>query len=220
MACGRGELFGAGNAQLPLPPMLMFDRITSIGQEGGAHGKGHVLAEFDIRPDLWFFPCHFQGDPVRVTIRFSNGAGDPRCSDAAVNDPRGMAVKFYLPDGSRTDLALQTWPVFPAATPEEFHGLMKAQATGEEATAAFLAEHPRRNMWVGVSTAYTIIGERLAPWLADLYLAKTGVSGQQTGKELPRHGSNVFEARDADGDRAGPVAHGFCYAGGLSTSGN
>ncbi|AWN40393.1 3-hydroxyacyl-[acyl-carrier-protein] dehydratase FabA [Methylobacterium durans] len=64
LACGRGELFGAGNAQLPLPPMLMFDRITSIGTEGGAYGKGHVRAEFDIRPDLWFFGCHFQGDPV------------------------------------------------------------------------------------------------------------------------------------------------------------
>ncbi|KAB1072110.1 3-hydroxyacyl-[acyl-carrier-protein] dehydratase FabA [Methylobacterium planeticum] len=64
LACGRGELFGAGNAQLPLPPMLMFDRITSIGTEGGAHGKGHVRAEFDIRPDLWFFGCHFKGDPV------------------------------------------------------------------------------------------------------------------------------------------------------------
>ena len=64
LACGRGELFGAGNAQLPLPPMLMFDRITSIGREGGAHGKGHVTAEFDIRPDLWFFGCHFKGDPV------------------------------------------------------------------------------------------------------------------------------------------------------------
>lgn len=64
LACGRGELFGAGNAQLPSPPMLMFDRITSIGSDGGAHGKGHVLAEFDIRPDLWFFSCHFEGDPV------------------------------------------------------------------------------------------------------------------------------------------------------------
>lgn len=64
LACGRGELFGPGNAQLPLPPMLMFDRITSISDEGGAHGKGHVRAELDIRPDLWFFPCHFQGDPV------------------------------------------------------------------------------------------------------------------------------------------------------------
>ncbi|RZK88192.1 MAG: 3-hydroxyacyl-[acyl-carrier-protein] dehydratase FabA, partial [Methylobacterium sp.] len=64
LACGRGELFGAGNAQLPLPPMLMFDRITEIGAEGGAHGKGLVRAEFDIRPDLWFFSCHFKGDPV------------------------------------------------------------------------------------------------------------------------------------------------------------
>jgi 3-hydroxyacyl-[acyl-carrier protein] dehydratase / trans-2-decenoyl-[acyl-carrier protein] isomerase len=64
LACGRGELFGPGNAQLPLPPMLMFDRITSIGEDGGANGKGHVRAEFDIKPDLWFFPCHFQGDPV------------------------------------------------------------------------------------------------------------------------------------------------------------
>jgi 3-hydroxyacyl-[acyl-carrier protein] dehydratase/trans-2-decenoyl-[acyl-carrier protein] isomerase len=57
-------LFGPGNAQLPLPPMLMFDRITSIGEDGGEHGKGHVRAEFDIKPDLWFFACHFKGDPV------------------------------------------------------------------------------------------------------------------------------------------------------------
>lgn len=64
LACGRGELFGPGNAQLPLPPMLMFDRITSIGDTSGAHDKGHVTAEFDINPELWFFDCHFQGDPV------------------------------------------------------------------------------------------------------------------------------------------------------------
>jgi 3-hydroxyacyl-[acyl-carrier protein] dehydratase/trans-2-decenoyl-[acyl-carrier protein] isomerase len=64
LACGRGELFGQGNAQLPLPPMLMFDRITEISEEGGAYGKGMVRAELDVRPDLWFFPCHFQGDPV------------------------------------------------------------------------------------------------------------------------------------------------------------
>jgi 3-hydroxyacyl-[acyl-carrier protein] dehydratase/trans-2-decenoyl-[acyl-carrier protein] isomerase len=57
-------LFGEGNAQLPLPPMLMFDRITSIGEEGGAHGRGHVRAELDVKPDLWFFSCHFKGDPV------------------------------------------------------------------------------------------------------------------------------------------------------------
>ena len=64
LACGRGELFGEGNAQLPLPPMLMFDRITSISEEGGEFGKGHVRAELDVNPDLWFFGCHFKGDPV------------------------------------------------------------------------------------------------------------------------------------------------------------
>ena len=64
LKCGRGELFGPGNAQLPLPPMLMFDRITHISEDGGEHGKGQVVAEFDIKPDLWFFPCHFEGDPV------------------------------------------------------------------------------------------------------------------------------------------------------------
>lgn len=62
--CGKGELFGPGNPQLPLPPMLMFDRITKITVDGGAFDKGYVEAEFDIRPDLWFFDCHFQGDPV------------------------------------------------------------------------------------------------------------------------------------------------------------
>ena len=64
LACGRGELFGPGNAQLPLPPMLMFDRITEISEQGGPHGKGLVRAELDVKPDLWFFGCHFKGDPV------------------------------------------------------------------------------------------------------------------------------------------------------------
>ena len=62
--CANGELFGAGNAQLPLPPMLMMDRITEVSGDGGANGKGHIVAEFDIHPDLWFFPCHFPGNPV------------------------------------------------------------------------------------------------------------------------------------------------------------
>jgi 3-hydroxyacyl-[acyl-carrier protein] dehydratase / trans-2-decenoyl-[acyl-carrier protein] isomerase len=61
---GEGTMFGPGNAQLPLPPMLMFDRITSITADGGAFGKGRMVAEFDIRPDRWFFECHFRGDPV------------------------------------------------------------------------------------------------------------------------------------------------------------
>jgi len=62
--CGHGELFGPGNAQLPTDNMLMMDRITHISDEGGAHGKGQIIAELDIKPELWFFECHFPGDPV------------------------------------------------------------------------------------------------------------------------------------------------------------
>ena len=64
LACSRGELFGPGNAQLPAPNMLMMDRIIRISDEGGAFDKGEIIAELDIRPDLWFFDCHFPGDPV------------------------------------------------------------------------------------------------------------------------------------------------------------
>jgi NAD(P)-dependent dehydrogenase (short-subunit alcohol dehydrogenase family) len=87
-----------------------------------------------------------------------------------------------------------TMPVPPVFQPE-------VAARG----VVFLSKHPRRNMWVGISTAYTILGERLAPKLLDLYLARTGVSSQQTGSDLPRWGSNVFEPRDEDVDRG---AHG------------
>lgn len=64
LACGRGEMFGPNNAQLPAPPMLMFDRITEITSTGGRYNKGYIQAELDIHPDLWFFACHFIGDPV------------------------------------------------------------------------------------------------------------------------------------------------------------
>lgn len=64
LRCARGELFGPRNAQLPAPDMLMLDRITTIREEGGSYERGEVLAELDIRPDLWFFDCHFLGDPV------------------------------------------------------------------------------------------------------------------------------------------------------------
>ncbi|MFM8330641.1 MAG: 3-hydroxyacyl-[acyl-carrier-protein] dehydratase FabA [Candidatus Methylumidiphilus sp.] len=64
LQCGRGELFGPGNAELPLPPMLMFDRINRISSEGGAYDKGEIIAELDVKPELWFFDCHFQNDPV------------------------------------------------------------------------------------------------------------------------------------------------------------
>ncbi|SEO62444.1 3-hydroxydecanoyl-[acyl-carrier-protein] dehydratase [Salinihabitans flavidus] len=64
LKCARGELFGPGNAQLPEPPMLMMDRITDISADSGEAGKGHVVAEFDIHPNLWFFKCHFPGNPI------------------------------------------------------------------------------------------------------------------------------------------------------------
>ena len=64
LACSRGEMFGPGNAQLPAPPMLMFDRITSVTAQGGIFGKGQITAELDVDPKLWFFACHFLGDPV------------------------------------------------------------------------------------------------------------------------------------------------------------
>jgi 3-hydroxyacyl-[acyl-carrier protein] dehydratase / trans-2-decenoyl-[acyl-carrier protein] isomerase len=64
IASGEGRLFGPDAGRLPLPPMLMFDRITRIDDDGGPHGLGQITAELDIRPDLWFFDCHFRGDPV------------------------------------------------------------------------------------------------------------------------------------------------------------
>ena len=64
LTCSRGELFGPGNAQLPAPNMLMMDRISHISETGGSYNKGEIKAELDIKPDLWFFECHFKNDPV------------------------------------------------------------------------------------------------------------------------------------------------------------
>lgn len=64
LKCGHGDLFGPGNARLPLPPMLMFDRIVKITDNGGSHGHGEIVAELDVHPDIWFYRCHFESDPV------------------------------------------------------------------------------------------------------------------------------------------------------------
>ena len=64
ISCAKGEMFGKGNPQLPMPPMLMFDRILEISDNAGKALKGHVVADFKIEPSHWFFACHFQGDPV------------------------------------------------------------------------------------------------------------------------------------------------------------
>ena len=83
LACARGELFGPGNARLPAPPMLMFDRITHVAETGGGYGKGQLVAELDIDPSLWFFQCHFIGDPVM-----------PGCLGV---DAMWQLAGFYLP---------------------------------------------------------------------------------------------------------------------------
>ena len=62
--CAKGKLFGEGNAKLPHPPMLMMDRITKITKDGGNYNKGEIIAELDVKPNLWFFDCHFKNDPV------------------------------------------------------------------------------------------------------------------------------------------------------------
>ena len=64
LKCGTGDMFEEGSPRLPLPPMLMIDRIVKVTEEGGTHGRGEIIAELDIRPDLWFFACHFRDDPV------------------------------------------------------------------------------------------------------------------------------------------------------------
>ncbi len=64
LSCGNGDMFGLGNARLPVGNMLMMDRVTSISADGGEFGKGEIIAELDINPDLWFFDCHFPTDPV------------------------------------------------------------------------------------------------------------------------------------------------------------
>ncbi|MBB42640.1 MAG: 3-hydroxyacyl-[acyl-carrier-protein] dehydratase FabA [Rhodospirillaceae bacterium] len=88
LKCGHGKLFGPGNAQLPLPPMLMFDRITSISESGGSYDRGKIVAEMDVKSSHWFFSCHFEGDPVmpgclgldalwQLTGFFLGWTGDP-----------------------------------------------------------------------------------------------------------------------------------------------
>ncbi len=106
---------------------------------------------------------------------------------------------------------LNKMPNHPMPVPPIYQPEVPARAV------VFLAENPRRNMWVGLSTAYTILGERVAPKLLDWYLGKTGVSSQQTDKQAPRYGSNLFEPQDADADRGshGPFddqAHGHSVA--------
>ncbi|NHA69388.1 catalase family peroxidase [Phycicoccus flavus] len=120
--------------------------LGSIDGQRITHHKGVVLAgTFTATPRARELSraAHLQGDPVRVTVRFSNGFPSTEERDDTVGDPRGMAVKFYLDDGSTTDLVCQDWPVFPAPTPEAFRDLLRAQHEGPDAAERFLAENPK-----------------------------------------------------------------------------
>jgi len=131
-------------------PNVLVDALASAtGARPGlriSHTKGVLLTgTFTPSPRAQELTraAHMQGDPVRVTVRFSNASTDPHSNDAAVGEPRGMSVKFYLPDGSTTDVVCQSWPVFIVSTPQEFLEFMQAQLDSPEAVGAFVAAHPR-----------------------------------------------------------------------------
>jgi 3-hydroxyacyl-[acyl-carrier protein] dehydratase/trans-2-decenoyl-[acyl-carrier protein] isomerase len=116
LACGRGELFNEG-PQLPLPPMLMFDRISEIAEKGGEYGKGLVRAVLDLKPDLWFFPCHFKGDPVMPgclgidalwqMLGFSSAGSARRGRDARSASARSSSPVRFCPMSRKWSTALK-----------------------------------------------------------------------------------------------------------------
>lgn len=125
-----------------------------------SHTKGVILTgTFTASPPARALTraAHMQGEPVRVTVRFSNGDADPRNHDAAVGEPRGMAVKFYLPDGSTTDLVCQSWPVFIVSTPADFLEFMQARIKSPEKTGEFVQSHP------ATAAALELIGQKADP---------------------------------------------------------
>lgn len=140
--------------EIPAPDLTLAKELTDevarvLGSRPGhhvTHAKGTVLTgTFTATPRAGELTraAHMQGEPTRVTVRYSNGDPDPLCPDAAQDDPRGMAVKFHLPDGSTTDAVCQSWPVFPAGTPQEFLEFIQARGEGPEGFDAYLAAHPK-----------------------------------------------------------------------------
>src|SRR3954468_12893745 len=126
--------------------------VDAIGKAGGVH-PGHRAAHAKgVALSGTFTPtgeapgltraAHFAGDPVRVTVRFSNGGANPDSNDAGIGDGRGMAVKFYLPDGATTDIVGLSLPVFFVRTPEEFLEFTLARAESFEKVGEFVASHP------------------------------------------------------------------------------
>ncbi|WP_299057405.1 catalase family peroxidase [uncultured Nocardioides sp.] len=181
----------ASNADMQALALDLTDTVVEVlGSPDGqrvTHHKGVVMeGTFTATPRARELSraTHLQGDPVRVTVRYSNGfpSADPGSDgpDTTQGDPRGMAVKFYLDDGRRTDLVCQDWPVFPAGTPEHFRDLLRAQHEGPEATERFLAEHP------DVAAAGAIVDTVGAP--------------PQSWATMVFHSLNAFRLVDAAGE--------------------
>ncbi len=150
---------------------------------------------------------HMQGAPVPVLARFSNASTDPHSNDAAVGDPRGMSVKFTLPDGSATDVVCQSWPVFIVRTPEEFLEFMQAQIAGPDELGAFIGAHP------ATAAALAIVGEHAAPprsWatysfhssVAYVLVDREGTRRPVRWELAPEAGEQVLS--DAEREAAGP----------------
>jgi 3-hydroxyacyl-[acyl-carrier protein] dehydratase / trans-2-decenoyl-[acyl-carrier protein] isomerase len=148
IASGEGRLFAPGSGRLPLPPMLMFDRITHIDDDGGAHGLGQIHAELDVRPDLWFFQCHFQGDPVM-----------PGCLGL---DAMWQLVGFYL-----------TWQQLPGRG--RALGVGEVKFTGEVGPDARLVRYEidikrviKRRLILGIGDARMLVDGREIYTASDL----------------------------------------------------
>ncbi|UNK42070.1 3-hydroxyacyl-[acyl-carrier-protein] dehydratase FabA [Luteimonas sp. S4-F44] len=148
IASGEGRLFAPGSGRLPLPPMLMFDRIPHIDDDGGAHGLGQIHAELDVRPDLWFFQCHFQGDPVM-----------PGCLGL---DAMWQLVGFYL-----------TWQQLPGRG--RALGVGEVKFTGEVGPDAKLVRYEidikrviKRRLILGIGDARMLVDGREIYTASDL----------------------------------------------------
>jgi 3-hydroxyacyl-[acyl-carrier protein] dehydratase/trans-2-decenoyl-[acyl-carrier protein] isomerase len=157
IAHGNGELPGQNASRLPLPPMLMFDRITEINEQGGSYGKGEVVAELDITPDLWFFDCHFKGDPVM-----------PGCLGL---DAVWQLVGFYL-----------TWLGGPGKG--RALGVGEVKFTGQVEPTAKLVRYEvsikrviSRRLFMGIGDARVLLDGEVIYTMSDL---KVGLFGNDT----------------------------------------
>lgn len=175
-----------------------------------SHPKGILLAgTFTASPRAGELSTagHLQGTPVSVTARFSNASTDPHSDDAALGQPRGMSIKFTLPDGSKTDIICQSWPVFIVRTPAEFLEFMQAQIAGPEQVGAFIAAHP------GTGAALELISTVAAPprsWATFTFHSSCAfvlVDGHGNRRAVrweftPEAGQHVLS--DAEAEAAGP----------------